>query len=113
MGAREARHEVLDLAETLQAPMVLTLKGKEGLEAQNSYQVGQTGLIGNPAAVQALDDADVVFMIGTDFPYRDWYPEGKIVLQLDSRGENIGRRTQDRKSTRLNSSHVAISYADF
>jgi len=93
MGAREARHEVLDLAETLQAPMVLKLKGKEGLEAQNSYQVGQTGLIGNPAAVQALDDADVVFMIGTDFPYRDWYPEGKIVLQLDSRGENIGRRT--------------------
>lgn len=93
MGARAARNEVLDLAETLQAPMVLTLKGKEGLEAQNDYQVGQTGLIGNPAAAQALDDADVVFMVGTDFPYRDWYPKDKIVLQLDTRGENIGRRT--------------------
>lgn len=92
MGARDARSEVLDLAERLQAPMVVTLKAKEGLEKDNPYQVGQTGLIGNPAAAKALDDADVLFMIGTDFPYRNWYPANKTVIQLDARIEHIGRR---------------------
>lgn len=92
-GAREARPAVLELAEKLSAPMVLTLKAKEGLEHDNPYEVGQSGLIGNPAAVEALDDGDVLFMIGTDFPYREWYPSGKTVIQLDRRAEHIGRRT--------------------
>ena len=73
--------------------MVLTLKAKEGLEHDNPFQLGQTGLIGNPAARKALDDADAVLMLGTDFPYRDWYPKGKAVVQVDARGEHIGRRT--------------------
>ncbi len=92
-GAREAREEVLQLAERLQAPTVLTLKGKPGLEADNPYQVGQSGLIGNPGAAKALDECDVLFMIGTDFPYREWYPEGKEVIQLDLKPSHIGRRT--------------------
>lgn len=92
-GARGAREEVLRLAETLAAPMVLTLKGKEGLERDNPFEVGQSGLIGNPAAVHALDECDVLFMIGTDFPYREWLPSGKKVIQLDVRTEHIGRRT--------------------
>lgn len=91
-GAREAREEVLALADRLAAPMVLTLKGKEGLERDNPFQVGQSGLIGNPAAASAMEDADTLFLIGTDFPYRDWYPSGATVLQLDARGEHIGRR---------------------
>lgn len=91
-GAREARAEVLELAQTLQAPMVITLKGKEGLEHDNPYQVGQSGLIGNSAAAHAMDDADVLFLVGTDFPYRDWYPSGKTVIQLDARQAHIGRR---------------------
>jgi pyruvate dehydrogenase (quinone) len=93
MGAREARDEVLELADRLQAPMVLTLKGKEGLERDNPFQVGQSGLIGNPAAAAAMDDCDVLFLVGTDFPYRDWYPSGKTVVQLDARQAHIGRRT--------------------
>ncbi len=93
MGARDARDEVLQLAETLQAPMVLTIKAKEGLEHDNPYQVGQNGLIGNPAAAQAFDGCEVLMMVGTDFPYRDWYPTGKQVIQIDARGEHIGRRT--------------------
>ncbi|GAB3555776.1 thiamine pyrophosphate-dependent enzyme [Spelaeicoccus albus] len=92
MGARDARGEVLELAERLQSPMVVTLKAKEGLEKDNPYQVGQTGLIGNPAAAKALDDADVLVMLGTDFPYRNWYPKDKTVIQLDNRIEHIGRR---------------------
>jgi pyruvate dehydrogenase (quinone) len=92
MGAREARDDVLRLAEHLSAPMVLTLKAKEGLERDNPFQVGQTGLIGNPAAHRALADADLLLLVGTDFPYRDWYPTGKVVVQIDARGEHIGRR---------------------
>ncbi|WP_432114780.1 thiamine pyrophosphate-dependent enzyme [Streptomyces sp. S1] len=91
-GARGAREEVLRLAEHLSAPMVLTLKAKEGFEADNPYEVGQTGLIGNPAAAHALDACDTLLMLGTDFPYRDWYPEDCRVVQIDLREERLGRR---------------------
>ncbi|MET7613197.1 thiamine pyrophosphate-dependent enzyme [Streptomyces seoulensis] len=91
-GARGCREEVLALAERLAAPMVITLKAKEGFEGDNPYQVGQTGLIGNPAAAHAMDHADTLVLLGTDFPYRDWYPEGKKVIQVDRVAEHIGRR---------------------
>jgi pyruvate dehydrogenase (quinone) len=92
-GAREAREEVLQLAEKLVAPMVLTLKAKEGLERDNPYEVGQSGLLGNHATAKAFDGCDVLFLVGTDFPYRDFLPTGKTVIQLDVRGSHIGRRT--------------------
>ncbi|MFF8598077.1 thiamine pyrophosphate-dependent enzyme [Streptomyces sp. NPDC015232] len=91
-GAREAREEVLRTAELLAAPMVLTLKGKEGFEADNPYEVGQTGLIGNPAAARAMEGCDTLLMLGTDFPYRDWYPRDCRVVQIDTREERLGRR---------------------
>ncbi|MFE2145859.1 thiamine pyrophosphate-dependent enzyme [Streptomyces sp. NPDC059456] len=91
-GARDARPEVLRAAELLAAPMVLTLKAKEGFEDDNPFQVGQTGLIGNPAAAHALDGGDALLMLGTDFPYRDWYPKGCAVVQVDARAEHLGRR---------------------
>jgi pyruvate dehydrogenase (quinone) len=92
-GARHAREELLALAERLAAPMVLTLKAKDGLERDNPYELGQTGMIGNPPARKALEAADLLLMVGTDFPYVDWYPAGKVVVQIDMRGEHIGRRT--------------------
>jgi pyruvate dehydrogenase (quinone) len=92
-GARDARDEVLELAERLSAPMVLTLKAKEGLERDNGYQVGQSGLLGNHATAKAFEGCDVLFLVGTDFPYRDFLPSGKTVIQLDVRGAHIGRRT--------------------
>jgi pyruvate dehydrogenase (quinone) len=84
---------VLALADRLAAPMVLTLKAKEGLERENRFEVGQSGLIGNPAAQNAFESCDLLLMIGTDFPYRDWYPSGKRVVQIDHRAGHIGRRT--------------------
>ncbi|SOD71397.1 pyruvate dehydrogenase (quinone) [Jatrophihabitans sp. GAS493] len=93
IGARGARDELLALARKLNAPMVLSLKAKPGLEQDNPYQVGQSGLIGNPAASKAFDDCDLLLMVGTDFPYREWYPVGKTVVQVDVRAEQIGRRT--------------------
>ena len=92
-GAREAREEVIELARLLAAPMVLTLKAKEGLEQDNDYEVGQSGLIGNHATAKAFEGCDVLFLVGTDFPYRDFLPTGKQVIQLDVRGQHIGRRT--------------------
>ncbi len=91
-GAREAREDVLALADRLAAPMVLTLKAKEGLEGDNPFQVGQTGLIGNPAAASALQDAGTLLLLGTDFPYRDWYPQDRTVIQVDTEAAHIGRR---------------------
>ncbi|MGW3322266.1 thiamine pyrophosphate-dependent enzyme [Streptomyces virginiae] len=91
-GARDARTEVLLTADLLSAPMVLTLKAKEGFEGDNPFQVGQTGLIGNPAASHALDHGDVLLMLGTDFPYREWYPKDCKVVQIDAREEHLGRR---------------------
>ncbi|MFE7166664.1 thiamine pyrophosphate-dependent enzyme [Streptomyces sp. NPDC057616] len=91
-GARAAREDVLALADRLAAPMVLTLKAKEGFEGDNPFQVGQTGLIGNPAAAAAMQSADTLLLLGTDFPYRDWYPEGRTVVQVDTEPAHIGRR---------------------
>lgn len=93
-GARHARDELLALAERLAAPMVLTLKAKDGLERDNPYELGQTGMIGNPAARRALEASELLLMVGTDFPYVDWYPKDKVVVQIDMRGEHIGRRTR-------------------
>jgi pyruvate dehydrogenase (quinone) len=73
--------------------MVLTLKAKEGMEEENPYEIGQSGLIGNPATKTAFDDCDLLFLLGTDFPYKDFLPSGKTVVQLDVRGTHIGRRT--------------------
>jgi pyruvate dehydrogenase (quinone) len=92
-GARNARAEVLELAERLAAPMVLTLKAKEGLERDNDHEIGQSGLLGNPATTEAFEGCDVLLLVGTDFPYRDFLPGGKTVIQLDVRGSHIGRRT--------------------
>lgn len=93
MGARHARDEVLALAERLQAPMVLTLKAKEGLERDNPFEVGQSGLLGNHASALALDGCDLLLMVGTDFPYTEFLPHGTTTVQVDADGSHVGRRT--------------------
>jgi pyruvate dehydrogenase (quinone) len=72
---------------------VLTLKAKDGFEDENDFEIGQSGLLGNHATATAFDECDVLVMLGTDFPYRDFLPSDKTVVQLDLRGEHIGRRT--------------------
>lgn len=94
IGARAAREELLGLAEKLAAPMVLTIKAKEGLEADNPYQVGQSGLIGNPASKTAFDGGGVLLMLGSDFPYPEWLPSDATVIQVDRDGSHIGRRAR-------------------
>jgi pyruvate dehydrogenase (quinone) len=93
-GCRGAHDELLALGERLKAPMVHALPGKEHVEWENPYDVGMTGLIGFSSGYYAMRDCDVLLMLGTDFPYRQFYPEGGGVriAQVDIRAENIGRR---------------------
>ncbi len=92
-GCAGARSELLALGQRLQAPMVHTLRGKEYVEWDNPYDVGMTGLVGFSSGYYAMYDCDVLLMLGTDFPYRQFYPEGGVrIAQVDIRPENIGRR---------------------
>ncbi|MGI8662475.1 MAG: thiamine pyrophosphate-dependent enzyme [Acidimicrobiales bacterium] len=92
-GAIGDKRALMALADRLAAPMVLTLKAKEGLEDDNPFEVGQSGLIGNPASKVAFDGADVLLMLGTDFPYPDWLPAAAVTIQVDRDATHIGRRT--------------------
>jgi pyruvate dehydrogenase (quinone) len=93
-GCQGAHDELLALGERLKAPMVHALRGKEHVEWENPYDVGMTGLIGFSSGYYAMRDCDLLLMLGTDFPYRQFYPEGNgvRVAQVDIRPENIGRR---------------------
>jgi pyruvate dehydrogenase (quinone) len=93
-GCSGAHRELVALGERLKAPMVHALRGKEHVEWDNPYDVGMTGLIGFSSGYYAMRDCDVLLMLGTDFPYRQFYPEGAGVriAQVDIRAENIGRR---------------------
>src|SRR5262245_21816542 len=90
-----AHAQLLALAQCLNAPIVHALKGKEHVEWDNPYDVGMTGLIGFSSGYYAMLDCDVLLMLGTDFPYRQFYPRGGGVriAQVDIRAAVIGRRT--------------------
>ncbi|MFE5811928.1 ubiquinone-dependent pyruvate dehydrogenase [Streptomyces sp. NPDC056479] len=92
-GCEGAHDEAVALAEALKAPMVHSLRGKEFLEYDNPYDVGLTGLIGYSSGYRAMEHCDALLMLGTDFPYRSFYPRKASVVQVDVRGEHIGRRT--------------------
>lgn len=92
-GVAGAHDEVLALAERLQAPIVHALRGKEHIEWDNPYDVGMTGLLGFASGYRAMEKCDVLLMLGTDFPYRQFYPAKAKVIQVDLRGEQLGRRT--------------------
>jgi pyruvate dehydrogenase (quinone) len=93
-GCAAARPELFAVAKALGAPIVRTLRAKESLEADNPYDVGMTGLIGFSSGYHAMENADLVLMLGTDFPYRQFYPDAATKVQVDSDGAQLGRRTR-------------------
>jgi pyruvate dehydrogenase (quinone) len=93
-GCAGAHDQLVAVAAALQAPVVHALRGKEFVEYDNPYDVGMTGLLGFSSGYRAMERCDALLMLGTDFPYRQFYPEHATVLQVDSRGEQIGRRTR-------------------
>jgi pyruvate dehydrogenase (quinone) len=91
-GCAGAHDAVVELAGKLKAPVVHALRGKEHVEWDNPFDVGMTGLIGFSSGYQAMESCDVLLMLGTDFPYRQFYPTTAKIAQVDIRGENLGRR---------------------
>ncbi len=91
-GCAGAHDQLIALAAALKAPVVHAFRGKEFIEYDNPYDVGMTGLIGFGSGYRAMEHCDALVMLGTDFPYRPFYPEGVPVIQVDVRGERIGRR---------------------
>jgi pyruvate dehydrogenase (quinone) len=91
-GCRGAHAELLSLAGALKAPVVHALGGKDVVEYDNPFDVGMTGLLGFASGYRAMEHCDALLMLGTDFPYQPFYPEHARVVQVDVRGEHIGRR---------------------
>ena len=92
-GVAGAHESLIELASALQAPIVHALRGKEFVEYDNPFDVGMTGLLGFSSGYRAIEKCDTLLMLGTDFPYQQFYPSKATIIQLDIRGQQIGRRT--------------------
>jgi pyruvate dehydrogenase (quinone) len=92
-GCAEAHDEVVALADKLGAPVVHALRGKQYIEHDNPFDVGMTGFIGFSSGYHAMMSCDTLLMLGTDFPYRNFYPGRAKIVQIDIRGDALGKRT--------------------
>jgi pyruvate dehydrogenase (quinone) len=93
-GCAGAHEELKELAGRLKAPIVHAMRGKEFIEYDNPYDVGMTGLLGFSSGYHAMMNCDVLLMVGTDFPYQQFFPKDATIVQIDIRGEQLGRRTK-------------------
>ncbi len=91
-GVRDAHAEVMALAESAAAPVGHSLRGKEWIQFDNPYDIGMSGLLGYGACFDAMHEADLVVLLGTDFPYNDFLPQARSV-QVDHDAGRLGRRT--------------------
>ncbi|MEU0911096.1 pyruvate dehydrogenase [Streptomyces althioticus] len=91
-GVRDAHAEVMALAEATAAPVGHSLRGKEWIQFDNPYDIGMSGLLGYGACYDAMHEADLVVLLGTDFPYDDFLPQARTV-QIDHDAGRLGRRT--------------------
>jgi pyruvate dehydrogenase (quinone) len=91
-GCAGAHDEVVELARKLKAPIVHAFRGKEFIEYDNPYDVGMTGLVGFASGYAAMKNCDALLLLGTDFPYRAFYPERAKIAQIDVRPEALGNR---------------------
>jgi pyruvate dehydrogenase (quinone) len=92
-GCKDAHDYLIATAAALKAPIVHALRGKEFIEYDNPYDVGLTGLIGFSSGYHAMENCDTLLMLGADFPYQQFFPSKAKVIQIDTRGEQLGRRT--------------------
>jgi pyruvate dehydrogenase (quinone) len=93
-GCAGAHPELVSLAGKLNAPIVHAMRGKEFIEYDNPFDVGMTGLLGFSSGYYAMMSCDLLLMIGTDFPYQQFFPKNAKIAQIDIRGEQLGRRTK-------------------
>ena len=93
-GCAGAHSELVALAGKLNSPIVHAMRGKEFIEYDNRFDVGMTGLLGFSSGYYAMMNCDLLLMIGTDFPYQQFYPKDAKIAQIDIRGEQLGRRAK-------------------
>jgi pyruvate dehydrogenase (quinone) len=93
-GCRDAHAELVAVADALAAPVVHAMRGKEFIEYDNPFDVGMTGLLGFASGYLAMKDCDALLMLGTDFPYQQFFPDNARTIQVDLRREQLGRRTR-------------------
>jgi pyruvate dehydrogenase (quinone) len=93
-GCAGAHAELIEMAGKLNAPIVHAMRGKEFIEYENPFDVGMTGLLGFSSGYHAMMNCDLLLMIGTDFPYQQFFPKDATIIQIDLRGEQLGRRTK-------------------
>jgi len=93
-GCAGAHAQLIEFAGKVQAPILHAYRGKEFIEYDNPFDVGMTGLLGFSSGYLAMMDCDVLVMLGTDFPYQPFFPKDATIVQIDLRGEQIGRRTK-------------------
>jgi pyruvate dehydrogenase (quinone) len=93
-GCRGAHDEVVELAKKLNAPVGYSLRGKQHVEYDNPNAVGMTGLVGFGGAYRAIHEADLLLLLGVDFPFIEFLPDGKVKkVQIDLNEQHLGRRT--------------------
>lgn len=94
IGCTGAHEEIIALAERLKAPIAYTFKGKMEVQYENPYEVGMTGLLGMPSGYYSMHEAEVLVMLGTDFPYSAFLPDDIKIAQVDLKAERLGRRAK-------------------
>ncbi|WP_454050258.1 pyruvate dehydrogenase [Cellulomonas sp. Marseille-Q8402] len=93
-GVRGAHDDVIALADTIAAPVGHSLRGKEHIQYDNPFDVGMTGLLGYGALQASMDEADLLILLGTDFPYDQFLPADVRTAQVDIEPTRLGRRTR-------------------
>lgn len=93
-GCRDAKAEVLALAETLSAPIAHSVKGMESIDYHHPLSIGGIGYVGTPHGLAVMADCDLLLMLGTDFPYTAFLPQNCTIAQVDINTEHLGRRTK-------------------
>ncbi|MEA2778069.1 MAG: hypothetical protein QOF90_3475 [Acetobacteraceae bacterium] len=91
-GCAGAHDEVVAAAARLNAPVAHTSRGKDFVEYDNPYNVGMTGIVGQPAGYHAILDCDVLLLLGSDFAWSQFYPSKAKIIQVDVDPTHIGRR---------------------
>jgi pyruvate dehydrogenase (quinone) len=94
IGAADAHDEVVALSQSLHAPVGYTFRGKMSMQYNNPNEVGMTGLLGLPSAYHSMHEADLVLLLGTDFPYTPFMPTKNKIIQIDESPEKLGRRAK-------------------
>lgn len=94
IGAKEAHDEVVELSQRLHAPVAYTFKAKMEIQYENPNEVGMTGLLGMPSGYHSMHGAEVLLLLGTDFPYESFLPDDNTIVQIDINAQRLGRRAK-------------------